>query len=91
MGEEKYKIVKSIVYDTLDDETGVVIDSANNMSYEVTSSVCFILQLLKTPKTFENIKQKMLSEYDVDEETVETDLKKILSDLLKNKIIEKSL
>lgn len=89
MGDKKYKISKDVVYDTLDEETGIIVDSQNNICYEVTSSVCYILQLLKTPRTFDNIKKEMLDEYDVDEKTLDSDLKDILENLTKNKIIEK--
>lgn len=89
MSSEKYKIGKNIVFDTLDEETGLVVDSENNLCYEVTSTVCYILQLLKTPRGFNSIKEKMLAEYDVDEDTLEADLKEILKELCKNNIIEK--
>jgi hypothetical protein len=85
----KYKVSKNIVFDTIDEETGIVIDDAKDIVYEVTSSVCDILKFIEKPKTFENIKKYLLSEYEVDEKTVEQDLKEILEDLLKNNVIEK--
>ncbi len=87
--EEKYKIAKNIVFDTLNDDMGLIIDSKNYNAYEVTETVCSILKYISKNKIFEKIKQQLVSEYEVDEKTAEKDLKEILEELLKNKIIEK--
>ncbi len=87
--EGKYRVCKNIIFDTLNEETGLVIDSKNNSAYEVTETVCAILKYIGKGETFNRIKEKIMNDYEVDEKKVESDLNEILEDLLKYKIIEK--
>ncbi|MFN7182553.1 MAG: PqqD family protein [Planctomycetota bacterium] len=89
MNEDRYKVKEGIVFDLLDDEVGLIIDSENNGAYEVTETVCSILKFINKGATFNRIMERILDEYDVEEKTAAKDLVEILDELLRNKIIEK--
>lgn len=82
------KLKEGIVTNTIDGEsfaiaTGKAAKDFNGL-VKNNSSAAFIFELLKTQQTEDSIVLAMLEKYDVDEETVRTDVREII-ELLKSK------
>ena len=88
---EKYKISTNQTSAKIGEET-VLLDHANGEYFGLNEIGTIIWESLKnSPKDFNELKEVILSEYEVDENSVSDDLKEVLDDLLKNGLLEKTL
>jgi 6-pyruvoyl-tetrahydropterin synthase len=82
----KYKINKGLIAQKLDDKT-VIFDSDQSILYTFNEIASFIFKKLKKGLPENKIVQGVARKYQVEEEKVKKDLKDLLSDLKKKKII----
>ncbi len=67
----------------------VLLDAKRGEYYELNEVATFIWEQLKAEdKTIEDLKELVLTEFDVEEKIVHSDIKKILNDLVKEKLVE---
>ncbi|GAB4219531.1 MAG: hypothetical protein Fur009_6150 [Candidatus Microgenomates bacterium] len=84
----KYVIKKGFLIDKLDDEI-VIFDEEKSVLYTLNHTATEIFKLLKKGLNEEEIIEKMVKKYNVKEDKVKKDFKKLINDLFEKKIIEK--
>jgi hypothetical protein len=81
-----YQIQKGLIIQKLDKET-VIFDTEKSLLYTLNETAAEIFRMLKKELKEEEIVEKMVKKYDVKKERVEKDIKKLLEELKKKKII----
>lgn len=82
-------VTKEAVHCDLEDEV-VILGLKDGVYYGLNPVGSFIWKLIQKPISVKEIKEAILKEYDVDEETCENDLQELLGDLLDKGLIELS-
>lgn len=82
----KYKINKGLITQKLDDKT-VIFDSEKSILFTFNETASYIFKNLKKGLSDEKIITKIVQRYSVSLEKAKKDLKTLLSDLKKKKII----
>lgn len=82
----KYKINKGFIVQKLDDKT-VIFDGEESVLYTFNESASYIFRELKKETDESIIVQKMTKNYSIKEEKAKQDMKELISDLRKKKII----
>lgn len=82
-------VTKEAVHCDLEDEV-VILGLKDGIYYGLNPVGTFIWNLIQKPITVKEIKEALLEEYDVDEETCENDLKELLEDLIDKSLIDVS-
>ncbi len=82
-------VTKEAVHCDLEDEV-VILGLKDGVYYGLNPVGSFIWKLIQKPISVGEIKEAILKEYDVDEETCENDLQELLDDLLDKGLIEVS-
>jgi hypothetical protein len=83
---KKYKINKGIIVQKLDKKT-VIFDGEKSLLFTFNETASHIFNLLKKGKTEEEISASLVKRYEITEKMAEKDLKEIITDLRKKKII----
>jgi hypothetical protein len=66
----------------------VILNLKNSSYYGLNSVGSFIWTFIQTPKTFAQIKEAVLSHYEVEPDVCERDLLELLDDLLENQLVK---
>ena len=82
-----YKIRKGIVLQKLNTKETIIFDPENSLIYTFNETALSIFQFIKQGLTYEQIFKQMLSRFDVDKNTLRLVLDKILTYLVRTKII----
>lgn len=82
-------VTKEAVHCDLEDEV-VILGLKDGVYYGLNPVGSFIWKLIQKPISVKEIKEAILKEYDVDEETCENDLQELLGDLLDKGLVELS-
>jgi adenine specific DNA methylase Mod len=82
-------VTKEAVHCDLEDEV-VILGLKDGIYYGLNPVGSFIWKLIQKPISVQEIKEAILKEYDVDEETCDNDLQELLGDLLDKGLIELS-
>lgn len=82
-------VTREAVHCDLEDEV-VILGLKDGVYYGLNPVGSFIWKLIQNPVSVKEIKEALLKEYDVDEETCENDLQELLGDLLDKGLIELS-
>jgi hypothetical protein len=82
----KYKIKKGFITQKLDDKT-VIFDGEASVLYTFNETATYIFSKLKLGWEKNKIIEGLIKRYAIKEKKAHTDLKDLLSDLLKKKII----
>ncbi|MAT56829.1 MAG: PqqD family protein [Melioribacteraceae bacterium] len=69
-------------------ESGFLFSPSTGESFTLNPIANQILHLLKQGETINQIKEKILSEYDIDESSLEKDLDDFINQLINYKIVE---
>ena len=80
-------VTKEAVHCDLEEEV-VILGLKDGVYYGLNPVGTFIWKLIQKPVSFKEIKEAVLAEYDVEEETCENDLQELLGDLLDKGLIE---
>jgi hypothetical protein len=80
-------VTKEAVHCDLEEEV-VILGLKDGVYYGLNPVGSFIWKLIQKPVSFKEIKEAVLAEYDVEEETCENDLQELLGDLLEKGLIE---
>ncbi len=83
---QKYKINKGFIVQKLDNKT-VIFDGEESVLYTFNETASFIFQKLKKGFNDKEIIKAVVKKYKVKETRVANDLKEIIADLRKKKII----
>ena len=81
-----YQIQKGLIIQKLDKET-VIFDVEESALYTLNETAAEIFKMIKKGLKEEQIVEKMVKKYKVKKERVEKDIKKLLEELKKKKII----
>jgi len=81
-----YQIQKGLIIQKIDKET-VIFDAEESVLYTLNETASEIFRLLKKGLKQEEIVEKIVKKYDVRKERVEKDVKEIIGDLKKRKIL----
>ena len=81
-----YQIQKGLIIQKIDKET-VIFDAEESVLYTLNKTASEIFRLLKKGLKEEEIVEKMVKKYEVKKERVEKDVKEIIGELKKRKII----
>ena len=82
----KYKINKGFITQRLDNKT-VIFDGEESVLYTFNETASYIFSKLKLGWDKEKIKDGLAKRYGISEKKAEADLKDLIKDLLKKKII----
>lgn len=82
-------VTREAVHCDLEDEV-VILGLKDGVYYGLNPVGSFIWKLIQNPVSVKEIKEAILAEYEVDEETCENDLQELLGDLLDKGLIELS-
>lgn len=80
-------VTREAVHCDLEDEV-VILGLKDGVYYGLNPVGSFIWKLIQNPVSVKEIKEAILAEYEVDEETCENDLQELLGDLLDKGLIE---
>ncbi len=83
-------VTKEAVHCDLEDEV-VILGLKDGVYYGLNPVGAFIWNLVQKPVTVKELKEAILSEYDVEEEVCEKDLIELLGNLAEKNLIEISL
>ena len=86
----KYKINKGFIIQKLDDKT-IIFDGEESVLYTFNETASFIFQKLKKGWEEEKIVSDLVKKYQVKEKRARKDLKDLIGELLKKKIISKKI
>lgn len=78
---------KNQVSSNLGDEA-VILNHDKGVYYGLNSTGAYVWNLIQKPKRFEDICEALVKEYDIEPKRSERDVTKILSDMLKQGLIE---
>jgi len=81
-----YQIQKGLIIQKIDKET-VIFDAEESVLYTLNETASEIFRFLKKGLKQEEIVEKIVKKYDVRKERVEKDVKEIIGDLKKRKIL----
>jgi len=81
-----YQIQKGLIIQKIDKET-VIFDAEESVLYTLNETANEIFRLIKKGLEEDEIIEKIVKKYDVKKEKVEKDIKKLLEELKKKKII----
>jgi len=81
-----YQIQKGLIIQKIDKET-VIFDAEESVLYTLNETAAEIFRLIKKGLEEDEIIEKIVKKYDVKKEKVEKDIKKLLEELKKKKII----
>ena len=83
---QKISRTPSVLSSSIDDET-VMMSIEQGMYYNLNPIASAIWAMLETPHTFDQITEKLMEEYDVDQPTCQTETAEFLQALAKRKLI----
>ena len=83
----KIVVSKDVVSCNLGEETAM-LDMKEGVYYGLNDMGTIIWDLIQKPITIEEIVEKILAEYDVDEETCYIDLKELFGEMLENGLVK---
>ena len=86
---QSYKINKGFVVQKLDDKT-VIFDSEESVLYEFNETASFVFKKIKVGWDEGKIVTSLSKTYKIKEDRVEKDVKELISELKKKKIIASS-
>jgi hypothetical protein len=81
-----YQIQKGLIIQKIDKET-VIFDAEESVLYTLNETASEIFRLLKKGLKQEEIVEKIVKKYDVRKERVQNDVKELIKELKKKKII----
>jgi hypothetical protein len=81
-----YQIQKGLIIQKLDKET-VIFDAEKSVLYTLNETAAEIFKMIKKGLEEDKIIEKIVKKYEVKKEKVEKDIKKLLEELKKKKII----
>jgi len=81
-----YQIQKGLIIQKIDKET-VIFDAEESVLYTLNETASEIFRFLKKGLKEEEIVERMVKKYEVRKERVEKDIKKLLEELKKKKIV----
>ncbi len=68
-------------------ESGYIFDPTSGHSYTANETAVFIINELKAGKSSEEVREELVREYDVDENTAESDTIRVIEQLQANFLI----
>jgi len=81
-----YKIQKGLIIQKIDKET-VIFDAEESVFYTLNETASEIFKMIKKRLSEEEIVEKMIKKYSIKKEKAEKDVKEIIGELKKRKII----
>jgi hypothetical protein len=81
-----YQVQKGLIIQKIDKEI-VIFDVEESLLYTLNETASEIFRMLKKGSKEEKIVERMVKKYEVKKEKVEKDIKKLLEELKKKKII----
>ncbi|WP_020599408.1 PqqD family protein [Spirosoma panaciterrae] len=83
-----YRLTQNQISSELAGET-VILNHAAGMYYGLNEVGTFVWELLKqSPMSFEELKEQVMTNFEVDESTCTDDLQQLLNDLVHEKLVE---
>lgn len=83
-----YQLTQNQISSELAGET-VILNHAAGMYYGLNEVGTFVWELLKqSPLSFEDLKEQVMANFEVDEQTCINDLQQLLNDLIHEKLVE---
>lgn len=86
----KYVHKKSITKEKID-EKAVLFDSEEFLFYELNETMAFIWEELESPKTIEELSNKLASKFNIDKDEAKKDIKDSVEELVKLKLLKKEM
>jgi hypothetical protein len=83
-----YKINKGFIVQKLDDKT-VIFDGDNSVLYTFNETASYIFKKLKTGQSEKEIITSLIKRYNIKEDRAKKDIKELIAELKKKKIINK--
>jgi hypothetical protein len=84
----KFKLTQNQLSSNIADET-IILNHQDGVYYGLNETGTFIWDKLKVQSlTYKNILSEILEAYEVDKDEAETDLKKVIQEMLNEKLIE---
>lgn len=68
-------------------ESGYIFDPASGNSYTANETALFIINELKQGKSTDDILERLCEEYDVEKNTAETDMMRVIEQLQSNYLV----
>ena len=81
-----YQIQKGLIIQKIDKET-VIFDAEKSVLYTLNKTAAEIFKMIKKGLKEDEIVEKMLKKYEVKKERVEKDVKELIEELRKRKIL----
>jgi len=81
-----YQIQKGLIIQKIDKET-VIFDAEESVLYTLNETAAEIFKMIKKGLKEDEIVEKMLKKYEVKKERVEKDVKELIEELRKRKIL----
>jgi len=81
-----YQLQKGLIIQKIDKET-VIFDAEESVLYTLNETAAEIFKMIKKGLKEEEIVEKMLKKYEVKKERVEKDVKNMIEELKKRKIV----
>lgn len=85
----QYKVIKGLITQKLDDKT-VIFDGDKSVLYTFNETASYIFSKIKTKTDSEKIAELFVKRYGVKKARAEKDIKELIADMLKKKIIVRS-
>ncbi|MCX7716759.1 MAG: PqqD family protein [Endomicrobia bacterium] len=84
---KKYKLKQNIAYRKIG-ENVYIVDSKNSMLYKLNETASLIWEGISKGESISKIIKKILSEYEIDYQTVKSDVEELIDQLKDKSLIE---